>query len=110
MAKLLQTNLPLSQEQQVDSNLYNRLVRILEINLGAFDPVDTESLSTEERDKVNFNDGSIIFNTTTNKLQVWITSGWYNINIESESTKGLQAQSSLGAISVATNGAINVEV
>ena len=110
MAKLLQTNLPLSQEQQVDSNLYNRLVRILEINLGAFDPVDTESISTEERDKVNFNDGSIIFNTTINKLQVWITSGWYNINIESENNKGLEAQSNLGTISVATNGSINVEV
>ena len=40
MSKILQTQLPLASEQ-VTSDVFNRLVRILEINLGA---VDTDNI------------------------------------------------------------------
>ena len=35
MSKLLQSQLPISVDGSIDGNLYNRLVRILEINLGS---------------------------------------------------------------------------
>ena len=38
MSKLLQTNLPLAQGVEITPELFNRLVRILEINLSAVDP------------------------------------------------------------------------
>ena len=48
-------------------------------NLGAFDPIDTEQFTTESRDESNFNAGTIIFNTTTNSLQVFDGVGFVNI-------------------------------
>ena len=40
MAKLLETRLPLANGT-VEPELYNRLVRILELNLNSFDPTAT---------------------------------------------------------------------
>ena len=40
MAKLLETRLPIANGE-VTAELFNRLVRILEINLGSFDPNNT---------------------------------------------------------------------
>ena len=64
MAKLLNTRLPLAQGDDVSADTFNRLVRLLEINLNAFDPVATLSMTTEERDSSSFNRGTIIFNTS----------------------------------------------
>jgi|TARA_E500000318_G_scaffold110925_2_gene127722 hypothetical protein len=79
MAKLLNTRLPIANGS-VSPEIFNRLVRIIEINLGAFDPVDTEQFTTEERDESNFNAGTIIFNTTTNSLQVFDGVGFTNLS------------------------------
>ena len=49
MSKLLQTQLPTSVDGSIDGNLYNRLVRILEINLGQFDPDNTRQITTQEK-------------------------------------------------------------
>ena len=70
MSKLLPTQLPQAQGESVASATFNRLIRILEINLGAVDPDNTLQLSTTQRDKLNFNLGTLIFNTTTQVLQV----------------------------------------
>jgi hypothetical protein len=43
MAKLLESRLPLALTD-VDADIFNRLVRILEINLGKFDPTQLHSL------------------------------------------------------------------
>ena len=51
MSKLLNTRLPLASGNQVTPDLFNRLVRILELNLGGFDPTITLQLSTAERDQ-----------------------------------------------------------
>ena len=64
MAKLLETRLPIANGE-VTAELFNRLVRILEINLGSFDPNNTLQLTEAERDTLKFNEGSLIFNTTT---------------------------------------------
>ena len=71
MSKILQTQLPLAYGETTSVDVFNRLVRILEINLGAVDPDNTLQLSTAQRDKLNFNLGTLIFNTTTQVLQVF---------------------------------------
>ena len=71
MSKILQTQLPLAYGDTTSVDVFNRLVRILEINLGSVDPDNTLQLSTTERDKLNFNIGTLIFNTTTEVLQVY---------------------------------------
>ena len=80
MAKLLQTNLPLAQGDNVSVNTFNQLVRILEINLGSVDPDNTLQLTTAERDTLNFNIGQIIYNTSTTTLQYWDGSAFQNIS------------------------------
>ena len=50
MAKLLNTRLPIANTE-VTPELFNRLVRLLELNLGEFDPSNTEQFTTDERDK-----------------------------------------------------------
>ena len=69
MSKLLPTRLPISLSPQVESDTYNRLVRVLELNLGQFDPDNTRQMNTVERNEVFFNIGSLVFNTITNTLQ-----------------------------------------
>lgn len=79
MAKLLGTRLPIASTE-VTPELFNRLVRLLELNLGEFDPSNTEQFTTAQRDKSNFNIGTVIFNTTTNSLQVFDGVGFADIS------------------------------
>jgi hypothetical protein len=79
MAKLLKTNLPLAQGE-VTPDVFNNLVRVLEINLGSFDPDNITQLTTAERDTGNFNLGQIIYNTTTTTLQYWDGSTFQDIS------------------------------
>ena len=44
MSKILQTQLPLAYGETTSVDVFNRLVRILEINLGAVDPDNTLQL------------------------------------------------------------------
>jgi hypothetical protein len=107
MAKLLNTRLPVANGL-VTPELFNRLVRLLELNLGEFDPINTEQFNTEERDQSNFNAGTIIFNTTTNSLQVFDGIGFTDISepfailtvANSKVRFSPQMTSSLGAISI----------
>ena len=107
MSKLLPTQLPQAQGESVSSSTFNRLIRILEINLGAVDPDNTLQLSTTQRDKLNFNLGTLIFNTTTQVLQVF--NGTELIDLMDEpNPQGYEAQGLLGNISVSTNGNITI--
>ena len=107
MSKLLPTQLPQAQGESVSSATFNRLIRILEINLGAVDPDNTLQLSTTQRDKLNFNLGTLIFNTTTQVLQVF--NGTEFIDLMNEpNPQGYEAQGLLGNISVTTNGNITI--
>ena len=53
MSKLLQTQLPLAIGP-VDPELFNRLVRILEINLGAIDLDNVRQISDPEKNTLKF--------------------------------------------------------
>ncbi len=101
MSKLLPTRLPIENEENVSSETFNRLVRVLELNLGEIDPLSTYSVNTENRDKQNFNPGTIIFNTSTNSLQLW--DGFEFVNLTTPFTaKCILASmnSSLGSVTV----------
>src|SRR5210317_380202 len=107
MSKLLPTQLPQAQGESVTSSTFNRLIRILEINLGAVDPDNTLQLSTTQRDKLNFNLGTLIFNTTTQVLQVFNGTEFIDL-MDEPNPQGYEAQGLLGNISVSTNGNITI--
>jgi hypothetical protein len=107
MSKLLPTQLPQAQGESVSSSTFNRLIRILEINLGAVDPDNTLQLSTTQRDKLNFNLGTLIFNTTTQVLQVFNGTEFIDL-MDEPNPQGYEAQGLLGNISVSTNGNITI--
>ena len=67
MSKLIATRLPQSIGKEVTSDTYNRLVRVLELNLGTFDPDNTRQINAQERDTLKFNKGSVIWNTSVVK-------------------------------------------
>ena len=114
MAKLLRTSLPFSYDGQVSADLYNRLLRILEINLGEFDPDNTRQITTEEKLDNKFNLGAIVFDTTLEKLQVYDGDDWLTIatvapaGFSGPPTNGLEAQASLGTLSVSAGGDITI--
>lgn len=63
MAKLLPSRLPLAT-QEVTPEVFNRLVRVLEINLGQFDPNSTPRFNATELSELNFVQGDVMeYNT-----------------------------------------------
>ena len=109
MSKLLATRLPISMGDVVTPDIYNRLVRILEINLGTFDPDNTRQITTAERDTLKFNVGSLIWNTDVEVLQVWNGYKWLDIG-ERLIDRGYEATASVGKVTVALDGATSIEV
>ena len=57
MSKLIATRLPIESNDFVKRDIYNRLVRILEINLGAFDPDSTPQYNDEKNQHFSFFNG-----------------------------------------------------
>ena len=102
MSKLLPTQLPIAVGDTVSVELFNRLVRILEINLGAVDPDNTIQLSTTERDSLNFNRGTLIFNTTNEVLQVFDGTEFIDLTSHRTYLTGLSATGSVGSVTVTT--------
>jgi len=103
VSKLLATNLPLEMGENVTPLTYNKLVRILELNLGQFDPDNIRQIDGETLNKVNFNVGSIIWNTTIEALQVYTGSKWDNISTPNN-PQGFEASSSVGKVTVVNGG------
>jgi len=99
MSKLLPTRLPVANTPEISSEIYNRLVRVLEINLGEFDPDNTRQLTTPERDTLTFNVGSVIWNTDIGALQVFKGLYWEDISTPTN-PQGLEAKSSVGSVTV----------
>ena len=108
MSKILQTQLPLASEQ-VTSDIFNRLVRILEINLGAVDLDNVRQISDPEKNTLQFNAGSIIWNTTVGVLQVYTGNEWIDIG-ERSLPKGFEMATDVGKVAVKTNGDITIEL
>ena len=107
MSKLLQTKLPVSIGE-ISSETFNRLVRVLELSLNRVDIDATLSVNEEQRNINKFSNGDIVWNLSTNQLQLWNGNEW--INLYSGNEKGVQAVSQIGNITVATGGDTSIEI
>ena len=108
MTKILQTQLPIATGD-VSPETFNRLVRILEINLGAVDVDQTRQVNDSDKTTLNFLAGSIIWNTTLGVLQVYTGNKWVDIG-ERTNDLGFEMTASVGKVDVKTNGDITINV
>ena len=108
MSKILQTQLPIATGD-VSPETFNRLVRILEINLGAVDPDQTRQVNDADKTTLNFLAGSIIWNTTLGVLQVYTGNKWVDIG-ERTNDLGFEMTASVGKVDIKTNGNITINV
>lgn len=107
MGKLLETKLPISIGE-VSSDTFNRLVRVLELSLNRVDVNSTLSVNETQRNENKFNNGDIIWNLSTNQLQLWNGQTW--VDLYSGNEKGIQAVGQIGDITVATGGNTSIEI
>ena len=102
MSKLLQTRLPLAEGQTVSADTFNRLVRILEINLGSVDPDAIQVFNSTEISELQFATGAIIFNSTTEVHQAIDGTEFRNLYEHQTYLTGLSATMSIGTVTVST--------
>ena len=102
MSKLLPTRLPLADGQSVSADTFNRLVRILEINLGSVDPDAIQVFNSTEISELQFATGAIIFNSTTEVHQAFDGTQFRNLYEHQTYLSGLSVTMSLGTVTVST--------
>ena len=101
MSKLLPTRLPLAANE-VTPEVFNRLVRILEINLGAIDPEAIPQFNETQKSELQFQTGAIIFNTTLGIHQAFDGIQWRDLYSLQVYLTGLGISSGLGTVTVST--------
>ena len=107
MARLLETQLPRAFTD-VSPSIYNRMIRILQLNLGSFDPTETPQYTLTIMNQNKFNAGDVIWNLNAKSLQVYDGAKWNDIY--SGSDNGLSATGAVGTLSISTNGAISIDL
>lgn len=101
MSKLLPTRLPLAQQgESVSANTFNRLIRILELNLGAQDPDNVQHFSADDLSALQFKSGAIIFNTTVEVHQAFDGTKFRDLYSHQTYPSGVQVSSALGAVTI----------
>tara|TARA_R110000751_G_scaffold8819_2_gene33907 strand:- start:29 stop:340 length:312 start_codon:yes stop_codon:yes gene_type:complete len=100
VSKLLETRLPLAQGSELTAEMFNRLVRILEINLSAIDPDKTPSFNATKISELQFATGSIIFNTTNEIHQCFDGNIFRNLYEHQTYPSGLGVTTSVGSVTV----------
>ena len=100
MSKLLQTRLPIAEGQTVSADTFNRLVRILEINLGSVNPDAIQVFNSTEISELQFATGAIIFNSTTEVHQAFDGTEFRNLYEHQTYLTGLSVTMSLGTVTV----------
>ena len=103
MSKLLPTRLPLADGQSVTADTFNRLVRILELNLGSVDPNAVQIFNSTEISELQFATGTIIFNSTTEVHQAFDGTEFRNLYQHQTYLTGLSVTMSLGTVTVSTS-------
>jgi len=107
MAKLLETKLPVAIGE-ISPDTFNRLVRVLELSLNKVDIDSTLSVNETQRNENQFQAGDIIWNLSTNQLQLWTGEQWADIYSGTE--RGVEGVSGLGRLTIVTNGATQVPI
>ena len=103
MSKLLPTRLPFADGQSVTADTFNRLVRILELNLGSVDPNAVQIFNSTEISELQFATGTIIFNSTTEVHQAFDGTEFRNLYQHQTYLTGLSVTMSLGTVTVSTS-------
>ena len=107
MSKLLQTKLPVSIGE-ISSETFNRLVRVLELSLNRVDVDSTLAVNETQRNENKFNSGDIIWNLTSNQLQLWTGEKW--VNLYSGNETHFQASAELGNVTVTLGGVVTIQI
>ena len=107
MAKILETKLPIAIGE-ISPETFNRLVRVLKLSLNKVDIDSTLSVNETQRNENQFQKGDIIWNLSTDQLQLWTGEQWVDIYTGTEN--GVEGVASLGKISVSTNGSTTVSI
>ena len=102
MSKLLPPNLPFATGETVSADTFNRLIRILEINLGSVDPNDIQVFNSTEVSELQFATGAIIFNSTTEVHQAFDGTEFRNLYEHQTYLTGLSVTMSIGSVTVST--------
>ena len=107
MAKILETKLPIAIGE-ISPETFNRLVRVLELSLNKVDVDSTLSVNETQRNENQFEKGDIIWNLSTDQLQLWTGEQWVDLYTGTEN--GVEGVASLGKISVSTNGSTTIPI
>jgi len=107
VAKLLETKLPIAIGD-ISPETFNRLVRVLELSLNKVDIDSTLSVNETQRNANKFQQGDIIWNLTAQELQLWNGEQW--ISLYERREFGVEAVTSLGKVTVSTNGATSIQI
>lgn len=104
MSALLPTRLPLSARanDKVDADTFNRLIRILELNLGGVDFSISPHFNATEISQLQFATGAIIYNTTLEIHQAFDGTVLRNLYEHQSYATGLGMTASVGAVTVST--------
>jgi|TARA_R100000655_G_scaffold1061_1_gene4169 hypothetical protein len=96
-------------DEVVNSETFNRLVRILEINLGEFDPDNIRQIDDTTKGQAQFNAGSLVWNTNNESLEVYSGNQWITITTP-KINKGLSATGSVGEVTLKIAGATSISL
>ena len=107
MAKILETRLPIAIGE-ISPDTFNRLVRVLELSLNKVDIDSTLSVNETQRNENKFQQGDIIWNLSTEELQLWNGEEW--ITLYEGEQFGVEGVASLGKITVSTGGATTITI
>lgn len=107
MAKILETKLPFAQNE-LSPELFNRLVRVLEINLNKVEIGSTNNFTETQRNSTSFRTGDLIWNLSSKQIQLWTGKEWVDIYTGTEN--GTQAVTTLGKVTVSLAGATIVHI
>ena len=100
MSKLLPTRLPQAQGESVSASTFNRLVRVLELNLGAQNPDDVQHFSADDLSALQFRSGAIIFNTTVEVHQAFDGNVFRDLYSHQTYPAGVEVSSAIGAVTI----------
>jgi len=108
MAKLLASRLP-QANGDVNADVFNRLIRILELNLGTFDPNSTPQFNDSEISTLAFNVGDVIWNTSIGVLQVYIGNQWVQLHTP-KNPQGFETTASIGSVTIKVAGNTTITI
>ena len=102
MSVLLPTRLPLARGETVSTDTFNRLVRVLELNLVGVDFSISPHFNATEISELQFATGAIIFNTTNSIHQAFDGVQFRDLYDHQTYPTGIGMSATVGAVTVNT--------